>query len=436
MSVIGGALAASALKRPALPEVSPLSENFAWGLAMAGFQSEGHSPDSNWTRYVAGIAATIDQPIGDSVDFLNRYQDDIERARDLGVSHFRYSVEWARTEPAPGEVDDEGFEFYDRLMESVRAAGMTPMISLDHWVYPGWVFDRGGWLCDEFVDLWMAHAKRVVSRYAGTGVVWITINEPSIYVDFEKRNRGLNRRQVAAMRARLLEAHRRAYQMIKRRDPQSWASSNISYMPAPLNVFDDRWFFDLAVDSMDFLGLDYYYSVSLDNMTAALDWIGRLWAIRAQPDGLLHALRLYHRKAPWLPIWIVENGISTDDGQPRKDGLTRSAHLLDHLYYLQRAVDEGIPVVGYNYWSLTDNYEWGSYRPRFGLYRVDVRDDPGLTRRPTDGVDTYRRVIAERGVPRGYRPVSRPAWGILAAPWQTTIGRFFAPGPTHGRGVS
>src|SRR5699024_2528159 len=146
-------------------------------------------------------------------------------------------------------------------------------------LYPGWVFDRGGWLCDEFVDLWMAHAERVVSRYAGTGVVWITINEPSIYVDFEKRNRGLNRRQVATMRARLLEAHRRAYQMIKRRDPQSWASSNISYMPAPLNVFDDRWFFDLAVDSMDFLGLDYYYSVSLDNMTAALDWIGRLWAI-------------------------------------------------------------------------------------------------------------------------------------------------------------
>src|SRR5699024_12020770 len=97
MSVTGGALAASALKRPALPEVSPLPENFAWGLAIAGFQSEGHSPDSNWTRYVAGNAASIDQPIGDSVDFLNRYQEDIERARELGVRPFRYSVGWGHT---------------------------------------------------------------------------------------------------------------------------------------------------------------------------------------------------------------------------------------------------------------------------------------------------------------------------------------------------
>src|SRR5699024_12848215 len=65
MSVIGGALAASALKRPALPEVSPLPENFAWGLAMAGCQSEGHSPDSNWARDGAVCAVTIALPIGD-----------------------------------------------------------------------------------------------------------------------------------------------------------------------------------------------------------------------------------------------------------------------------------------------------------------------------------------------------------------------------------
>jgi beta-glucosidase len=46
------------------------------------------------------------------------------------------------------------------------------------------------------------------------------------------------------------------------------------------------------------------------------------------------------------------------------------------------------------YWSLTDNYEWGSFRPRFGLYSVDVVGDPTLTRVPTDAVETYRDVIA------------------------------------------
>lgn len=60
-----------------------------------------------------------------------------------------------------------------------------------------------------------------------------------------------------------------------------------------------------------------------------------------------------------------------------------------------RAIAEGAPVFGYNYWSLTDNYEWGSYTPRFGLYTVDVNTDPTLTRRPTDAVETYRTIIAE-----------------------------------------
>jgi beta-glucosidase len=46
------------------------------------------------------------------------------------------------------------------------------------------------------------------------------------------------------------------------------------------------------------------------------------------------------------------------------------------------------------YWSLTDNYEWASYRPGFGLYSVDVVGDPSLTRVPTDAVETYRNVIA------------------------------------------
>ncbi|MGW4247904.1 family 1 glycosylhydrolase, partial [Nocardia sp. NPDC004722] len=65
-------------------------------------------------------------------------------------------------------------------------------------------------------------------------------------------------------------------------------------------------------------------------------------------------------------------------------------------------------VIGYNYWSLTDNYEWGSYTPRFGLYTVDVKTDPSLTRRPTDAVDAYRAIAHDAGVPPGYRP-TRPA---------------------------
>ena len=58
-----------------------------------------------------------------------------------------------------------------------------------------------------------------------------------------------------------------------------------------------------------------------------------------------------------------------------------------------RRSDGTLAVFGYNYWSLTDNYEWGSYTPRFGLYTVDARTDPTLARRPTDGVEAYRAII-------------------------------------------
>jgi beta-glucosidase len=81
-------------------------------------------------------------------------------------------------------------------------------------------------------------------------------------------------------------------------------------------------------------------------------------------------------------------------GAPRPDGLTRSQQLLNAVGSIRRARRRGIPIIGMLDWSLTDNYEWGSYRPRFGLYSVDVVGDPSLTRVPTDAVETYRNVIA------------------------------------------
>ncbi|SEP47229.1 family 1 glycosylhydrolase [Amycolatopsis saalfeldensis] len=129
-----------------------------------------------------------------------------------------------------------------------------------------------------------------------------------------------------------------------------------------------------------------------------------------QPEGIYDALRYYAGRYPNLPLYVVENGMPTDDGKPRADGYTREAALQDSVFWLQRAKADGMDVIGYNYWSITDNYEWGSYRPRFGLYTVDARTDPSLTRRPTAAVPVYRRTIAS------------PGWGADRAP--VLLGRF------------
>jgi beta-glucosidase len=170
----------------------------------------------------------------------------------------------------------------------------------------------------------------------------------------------------------------------------------VVWEPWPASVFDD-WVFDRVKGSIDFIALDYYYSLAPD-LSVAHAARGEFWKVRFTPSALLTAIRDYHARAPGLPVYVVENGMATDDGLPRRDGMTRSRHLREHVYWLQRARAEGINVIGFNYWSLTDNYEWGDYRNRFGLYTVDVVADQTLRRKETDAVETYRELIKQRGV--------------------------------------
>jgi beta-glucosidase len=109
-----------------------------------------------------------------------------------------------------------------------------------------------------------------------------------------------------------------------------------------------------------------------------------------------------HARYASKPILISENGMPTRNGT-RADDVSRSVALTDTVYWVQRARAKGVPVFGYLYWGLTDSYEWGSYTPRFGLYRVDVDKDPTLKRRPTPAVPVFRKVIRDRGVGRHYR---------------------------------
>ena len=367
-----------------------LPDEFLWGVATSGYQSEGSAPDSNWRRYEQAGTESIKDPYVNSVDFRHRYAEDIANAKALGVKVFRFGVEWARIEPRKGVVDQNELAYYDDVVDHILDAGMRPMITLDHWVYPGWVADQGAWDSDATVT----DAEVDVAVPAGVA---------------EGANGGLQAWQAPWMLSRLVNVHRRAYDMIHSLDPGAMVSSNAAYLPAGLQITLDGMFVDHVKDKLDFLGLDYYYGASLDNISAVHGASGEFWRIDPQPDGIYYALRYYAQKFPNLPLYVVENGMPTDNGQARPDGYTRSNHLRDHIYWVQRAKADGINVIGYNYWSITDNYEWGSYRPRFGLYTVDALTDPALTRRPTDAVATYRSLITGDGVPAGYVPVKPPA---------------------------
>lgn len=405
------AFAATLLAPPA--HASPLGDDFLWGVATSGFQSEGSSPDSNWSRYSA--SGRTEDEIGNAVDFRHRYAEDIGNAAALGVDVFRFGIEWARVQPQPGVWDEAEFGYYDDVVREILGHGMTPMITLDHWVYPGWIADRGGWADPRTVDDWLANAEKVVERYRDAGAIWITFNEPTTYAQRELTYGGISLLDVHTMFDGLVRAHRTVYDRIHQLDPTARVGSNLAFIPAVFGPLDGL-FVDRVTDKLDFLGIDYYYGVSLDNVSAIAAATDRFYDVVPQPDGIYHALMAYHRKLPAMPLYVVENGMPTDNGLPRADGYTRSDHLRDHVYWIEQARADGADVIGYNYWSITDNYEWGSYRPRFGLYTVDVRTDPSLTRRPTDAVAAYRELIAAGGVPADYRPVKAPAFCSLVDP--------------------
>jgi len=94
------------------------------------------------------------------------------------------------------------------------------------------------------------------------------------------------------------------------------------------------------------------------------------------PRALEDGVRLAHAMAPGVPVLVTENGIATAD-DARRIAYTRGA-----LTGLHAAIADGIPVEGYLYWSLLDNYEWGSYGPTFGLVAVD-RETFGRTVKPS-----------------------------------------------------
>lgn len=384
---------------PGLPSVGG---DFRWGVSSSGFQSEGSAPDSNWSRYANSGQA---DGYGDSVDFLHRYGEDVQNAANLGVGVYRISVEWARVQPSPGVWD---FSFYDSLIARIRAAGMQPMITLDHWVFPGWEVDRGGWRNPGMVDDWLTNARAVVDRYAHEDPMWVTFNEPLAYVGQEQRIGDIGALDVTPMIDRMVAAHRAIYDYIHVQQPNAMVTSNIAYS-ATGTAQADASFIDRIADKVDYIGIDYYYGGSLTNPPNLLAQLTNTSSpLIIEPEGIYYVLRRYGQKFPGRPLYIVENGMPTYNGSPTTDGITRADDLRDTVYWIQRAKADGINVIGYNYWSITDNYEWGSYSPRFGLYTVDVTTDPSLTRHPTPAVPAYHDIATTGGVPLATSPPAPP----------------------------
>lgn len=156
----------------------PLPESFMFGVATADHQNEAYDPQLEDIRDVWERRRAL-TPRGQATDFWNRYSEDIMLAQSLGCRAFRFSIAWSRVEPTPGQFSDEAFEHYRQLIETIRQAGMEPIVTLHHFTHPIHVEARGGLTAKDFPSIFSRYVTEVANRLGPLARYWISFNEPS-----------------------------------------------------------------------------------------------------------------------------------------------------------------------------------------------------------------------------------------------------------------
>jgi beta-glucosidase len=169
--------------------MTKFKDEFVWGTAASSYQIEGGAMDqgrgdSVWDMFCRQPGLVRDGSSGMvACDHLNRYQDDVKMMADLGIQAYRLSVAWPRIFPhGTGTVNQQGLDFYDRLIDSLLAANIDPWITLFHWDFPTALYDQGGWLNRDSADWFADYAQLITEKFSDRVKNWFTLNEPQCFL--------------------------------------------------------------------------------------------------------------------------------------------------------------------------------------------------------------------------------------------------------------
>jgi len=202
-------------------------KGFVWGGATASYQIEGAAfvdgrGLSIWDTFSHTPGKTLNGDTGDvACDHYHRWREDIQLMKELGLGAYRFSIAWPRVLPrGRGRVNEVGLAFYDRLVDGLLEAGITPYITLYHWDLPQALQNEGGWVNRATVDAFSEYTKVVADRLGDRVKHWITLNEPwvSAWVGHSEGRHapGLKDRTAALQAAHhLLLAHGRAVPLLR-----------------------------------------------------------------------------------------------------------------------------------------------------------------------------------------------------------------------------
>ena len=367
---------------------------FVWGAATAAHQVEGGNWNNDWGAWEHTPGSPCREPSGDACDHFHRYPADLDLLAGFGFGAYRFSLEWSRIEPENGEFSTAALDHYRRMCDACLARGLAPIVTFHHFTTPRWVAARGGWTNPETAELFGRFCERAAQRIGDVAARVCTINEPNIVADIGHRwgvfPPGL---RDPAMRLRanevLLAAHRRAVDAIRSRPGrapigltlamQEYQAVDGGEAVRDAERRDMEDFFLEALRNDDYVGVQTYTRVRIGpdgpRQPAAASRVTQMgWEY--WPEALAACIRRAHDLAR-IPVLVTENGIAIDDDRERIEYVDRA------LRGVLACVADGLPVLGYVYWSLLDNFEWAcGYAPRFGLVAVD-RATQARTPRPS-----------------------------------------------------
>ena len=407
-------------------------KDFLWGAATASAQIEGGWDEDGRTPSIWDVAPENKIRNGENCriacDHYHRFREDVAIMKELGLKSYRFSLSWSRIIPEEGKINEKGIAFYNALIDELLAAGIEPLITLYHWDMPVWMDKKGGWKTLEIRERFLEYATAAVDAFSDRVKYWITFNEPQCflmngymqgvhapfqrdYLSLPKITRNFmltNAATVKLIREKAktppkvgLAFAAGAFIPANENDPASVEQARKKSFYKGMGTMNNRWWMDPILlgkpvqaygiyrsrkrdmkdiqVKLDFIGINNYsafnYSdwggdknVDTTNMPKnSLGWVvdGRsmYWTVKF----------LYERYG--VPIMITENGMSNSDSVSENGEVCddiRIGYMDEYLRNLQQAMAEGVPVIGYQHWSLMDNFEWAEgYDPRFGLVYVD-----------------------------------------------------------------
>lgn len=415
---------------------------------------KGESIWDRWTHIPGTCEATGDT----ACDHYHRYKEDIQLLKELGVDAYRFSIAWTRIFPdGYGSLNRKGLDFYKDLVQRLKQNGIKPVVTLYHWDLPQKLQDIGGWVNPKTAEYFDRYAECLFDELGDDVESWITFNEPYV-VAFMGYHTGRFAPGIRDFSSALkvchnmLLAHGMAVRTFRKKKRKGKIGITLDYFPAlPASEREEdkeaaerdrdshlRWFADpifrgrypqrlwkhyqergvvmpetkeedfvLISAPVDFLGINFYRgSVISDNKRK--NWPLETEYIpndtekdsafyRLRPERLYEYLMELHEEYGGVDILISENGYSNHEFVNRYGQIMdydRIDYISRHLEQCRRAIEDGVPLIGYFVWSFLDDLEWtGGYKSRMGLVYVDYRTQKRIVK---ESGKWYRQVIRER----------------------------------------